>query len=408
MPISPMAPPAFPELPPLAGVRLSTAAGGSKYIGRDDLLLMQFCRDTQVAGVFTRSLTAGAPVRWCRQQLGRGSSRALLVNAGNANVFTGHIGEAHVRQSCEAVAAALDCQPEDVMVASTGVIGEPLQLDKITPQIPALAAAGALPGWPAAAKAIMTTDTFAKGATRRAQIDGATVTINGIAKGSGMIEPDMATMLAFICTDANIPAPLLQALLAAANRDSFNAITVDSDTSTSDTCLLFATRQAPHAPPPTAEAPVLADFSRALRRLMTDLALQVVRDGEGATKLIQVEVTGAQHPQAARNVARAIANSPLVKTAIAGADANWGRVVMAVGKAGEKVDPERLIIRIGGVQITAQERVLADYDETPVAAHLQQSQVLLQVDLGVGAGAATVWGCDLTHEYIRINGDYRS
>jgi glutamate N-acetyltransferase / amino-acid N-acetyltransferase len=358
--------------------------------------------------VFTRSLTASAPVDWCRAALKSGSARAILVNSGNANAFTGRAGVAAVKTTVRELAERLGCREREIYVGSTGVIGQPLEAEKIVGVLDGMVALLHADRWAQAAAAIMTTDTFPKLATRTARIGDATVIINGIAKGSGMIAPDMATMLAFVATDAKIPQNVLQHLLVRANERSFNAITVDSDTSTSDTLLLAATGQARHQRIAKASDPALREFGRALNDLIFDLALQVVRDGEGATKLIEVAVTGAASSRAAKRIAFAVANSPLVKTAIAGGDANWGRIVMAVGKAGEKADRDRLAIAIGGVPITENGAVRPDYDETPVNRHIAGREVKIAIDVGIGRGSFTVWSCDLTHGYIDINGSYRS
>ncbi len=408
-PRSPLAPHTPTDLPAVAGARLATAASAIKYRGRDDLCLLAFEPGTAVAGVFTRSSTAAAPVAFCRANLKGGRARAILVNAGNANAFTGRRGVASVERSATAAAAALGCRRREVFIASTGVIGEPLQDEKIAAKLPELVRGLAPMGWRAAAAAIMTTDTFPKLATRRARIGDATVTLNGIAKGSGMIAPNMATLLAFAVTDAKIPAAILQALLRRAADRSFNATTVDGDTSTNDTLLLCATGRGPrHAVPRSAGDPALRDFRAKLDELMIDLACQVVRDGEGAQKFITVNVAGAASRRAARRIALAIANSPLVKTAIAGADANWGRIVMAIGKAGEKIDPRRLSIAIGGTVIVAKGERVSGYDEAPVARHMRGREIGIDVDVAVGRARATVWTCDLTHGYIDINADYRS
>ena len=407
-PVSPLAPAGFPELPAVTGVRLGTAACGVRYRDRTDLMLAVLTPGSAVAGVFTRSLAPGAPVDWCRQCLPRGTARAIVVNSGNANVFTGHAGREAVRATAQGAAALVGCAPDDVYVASTGVIGEALPADKIVAALPEALSVADARHWRQAVEAIMTTDTFAKAATASATIDGTTVTINGICKGSGMVAPDMATMLAFVFTDAAIAAPVLQPLLASANERSFNCITVDGDTSTSDTVLLVATGQAPHAPAVDARDPRLKPFRRALDGVMTDLAQQVVRDGEGAAKFVTIHVVGAASRQAARRIGLAIGNSPLVKTAIAAGDANWGRIVMAVGKAGEKADRDRLAISIGGVRIAEAGGAVVGYDEAPVARHMAGREIEIQVDLGIGTGKATVWTCDLTHRYIDINGSYRS
>ena len=405
---SPLAPANFPALPTVAGVRFATLDAQLRYRDRDDLALIEVAPGSTVAGVFTRSSTAGHPVVWCREILSAGRARAVIVNAGNANVFRGAEGDAAVRAEAEAVAAALDCGTAEVFVASTGVIGQRLPVEMITGKVPELVARLRPDGIEAAARAIMTTDTFAKGAAATGEIGGVPVTIVGIAKGSGMIAPDMATMLAFVVTDAAVPAPVLQSLLAEATDASFNAITVDSDTSTSDTLLLLATGAAGNmalADPGDAR---LADFRRALNDVLLDLAQQVVRDGEGAQKLIAVTVVGAVDGASARRIGLAIANSPLVKTAIAGGDANWGRVIMAVGKSGEPVDMGRLGVSFGGHDVARDGAAVPDLDEAPVAAHLAGSEIDIRVGVGVGPGQATVWTCDLTHGYIDINADYRS
>ena len=405
---SPLAPKSFPRLPEIAGVRLGAAACGLRYKGRTDVMLAEFDRGTTVAGVFTRSQTAASPVLWCRSALGRGRARALVVNSGNANAFTGRDGDASVERSVAATAKLMDCARREVFVASTGVIGEKLPDERIIGALAGLRRKLTGKAWAKAADAIMTTDTFSKGATRTARIGDREVVINGIAKGSGMIAPDMATMLAFVFTDAALPADVLQPMLEAANRRSFNSITVDGDTSTSDTVLMFATGAARHGKIASHRDPALRSFRAALDSLMIDLAQQIIRDGEGASKFVSVTVTGAASARAARIVALSIANSPLVKTAIAGEDANWGRIVMAVGKSGERADRDRLAIAIGGVTITEDGQARPDYDETPVAAHMRGDEISIQVDIGIGRGRATVWTCDLTHGYIDINADYRS
>ena len=405
---SPLAPLAIQILPPLAGARLAAANSGIRYKGRDDLLLIELAPGSAIAGVFTRSLTRSAPVDWCRASLKGGKARAILVNAGNANAFTGKAGMEAVRRSAGATAAILECKPQEVFVASTGVIGQPLDWGKIADCLPALVRGLNGDGWDQAAAAIMTTDTFAKIATRTARIGSATVRLNGIAKGSGMIAPDMATMLAFIVTDADLPAVVLQKLLRAAAVQSFNCATVDGDTSTSDTLLLAATRRAKNPRVASATDKRLAEFAVVLNELARDLAVQVVKDGEGAEKFVTIAVAGAASDAAARRVALAIANSPLVKTAIAGQDANWGRIVMAVGKSGERADRDKLKIAIGGVTVALKGAVAPGYDETPVSKHMKGREIDIKVDVGIGRGKATVWTCDLTHGYISINGDYRS
>ena len=407
--VSPFAPARFPDLEPVAGVRLAGAATGLKKAkGVHDLMLVEFAPGTTAAGVYTRSLCPSAPVEWCRGILPGGKARGLVVNSGNANAFTGTKGDRTVEATAKAAAEILGAKPREIFVASTGVIGNILPDDAIPQRLPALSKSLAADAWNDAARAIMTTDTFAKGASRTARIGDAEVTIAGIAKGSGMIAPDMATMLSFVFTNAKIPADVLQAVLKRGADRSFNAITVDSDTSTSDTLMLFATGQAKHLEVIAAGDRILNDFRRAVEEVLADLATQVVKDGEGASKFITIDVTGAASARAARRIGLSIANSPLVKTAIAGEDANWGRIVMAVGKAGEKADRDRLSISMGGVQITKDGQLLADYDEAPVARHLKGREVSIAVDIGIGRGHARVWTCDLTHEYIAINADYRS
>ncbi len=406
--LSPLAPDSFPLLPPIAGVKLMTAAAGIKYANREDVLVMVLDEGTAIAGVLTRSHCPSAPVDWCRAVLPRGTARAVLVNSGNANAFTGKHGREATRISAEAVAQALGSAPEDVLLASTGVIGEPLPAERFATVVGDMVRDARPERWESAARAIMTTDTFPKGATRTAGIGETTVRINGIAKGSGMIAPDMATMLAFVATDASIAPGALKQMLAEGVGGSFNAITVDSDTSTSDTVLMMATGAAGNTAVEDAADPSLAAFRAALDDLLLDLAHQVVRDGEGATKFVEVEVTGASSDESARAIARSIANSPLVKTAIAGEDANWGRVVMAVGKAGEPADRDLLSIWFGPHRVaTAGERD-PDYSEEAVSAYMKGAELVLRVDLGLGTGRDRVWTCDLTHGYIDINADYRT
>jgi glutamate N-acetyltransferase / amino-acid N-acetyltransferase len=398
----------LPELPPVAGVRLGATAAGIRYQGRDDLVMLELASGTTVAGVFTSSKCPGAPVDWCRAALGAGKARAVVVNAGNANVFTGRAG----RDACIATAAAAadlaGCPAKQVFIASTGVIGEVLPHEKLVSALPSLHASLGDDAWEAAARGIMTTDTFPKAATRTARIGGVDVRISGIAKGSGMIAPDMATMLCFVCTDAKLPAAAMQTLLKKGIDASFNCTTVDSDTSTSDTVLLFATGQTKHPRVPADGGAVLAEFASALNAVLLDLALQVVRDGEGAQKLVRIEVTGAATARSAKRVGLAVANSPLVKTAIAGEDANWGRIVMAVGKAGEPADRDKLSVAVGGVWMARDGGVVPGYDEEPVVQHMKGREVEISIDLGLGRGKSTVWTCDLTHGYIDINGSYRS
>jgi len=363
---------------------------------------------TTVAGVFTRNRCPGAPVDWCRAALAHGRARGLVVNAGNANVFTGRAGIEAVDATAEAAADLLGCQAHEVFVASTGVIGEVLPHAKLIAALPALHASLTEDGWDAAARGIMTTDTFPKAVTRTALIDGSPVRITGFAKGSGMVAPDMATMLAFVFTDAKIPAALLQDMLSRGVKRSFNCTTVDSDTSTSDTVLLFATGQAAHTHVGKRDDKLVRGFRDQLDGVLLDLALQVIRDGEGAQKLVRIDVTGAVTGKSARRVALAIANSPLVKTAIAGEDANWGRIVMAVGKSGEPADRDKLSVGVGGTWMARDGGVVPGYDEAPVVAHMKGQEIGIAVDLGLGKGAGTAWTCDLTHGYIDINGSYRS
>ncbi len=407
---SPLAPKKFPDMPPLAGVRLAVAASGMRYQGRDDLLLMAFDKATAVAGMFTTSKAPSAPVDWCRRHLpdGRGMARALLVNAGNANAFTGKKGDLALQDCAGATARLLGCTKPQVMIGSTGVIGVLLDAGKITGLLPTLAANLQADAWQAGAEAIRTTDTFAKGASATAKIDGVTVRINGIAKGSGMIAPDMATMLSYVATDAAIPPDVLHALLRKSVQASFNMISVDSDTSTSDTAMLFATGKATHGAITRAGDPRLRDFRQKLDAVMGDLARQVVRDGEGARKFIAIHVSGAASPRAAKRIAMSIANSPLVKTAIAGEDANWGRIVMAVGKAGEAANRDALSVRIGGLPVARNGMADPAYSESRVTTHMKGDEISIDVDVGIGKAAATVWTCDLTHGYIDINADYRS
>lgn len=387
---------------------MAAGASGERYAARDDLLLVDLARGTTVAGVTTRSRTAAPPVLWTRAMLEGGRASALVVNAGNANAFTGPAGADCVSATARAAAAGLRRRAREVAIASTGVIGVRPNIDRITKTIPGLAAALTDDGWAAAADAIRTTDTFAKGAGSRTRIGDTQVAIAGIAKGSGMIAPDMATMLAFLFTDARLPAPVLDRVLRQAVNRSFNSITVDGDTSTSDMALLFATGKAGNDPVEDWRDRRLVPFREALGAVCRDLAQQIVRDGEGATKFVAIHVSGATSEAAARRIGLTVANSPLVKTAIAGSDANWGRIVAALGKTSERIDVQALTISMGGVRITDGESLVDGYDETPVAAHLAGSEIEIAIDVGVGRGKATVWTCDLTHGYIDINADYRS
>ena len=407
--VSPLAPKHVPAMPEIPGVRLATGAAGIKYQGRTDVLLALFDKGTSVAGVLTRSKCPSAPVEWCRARLKGGRARALVVNSGNANAFTGKTGREAVTFTAKLAAQAAGCKPSDVFLASTGVIGEPLRASAFEGVLDRLAQ-GAMPGrFDDAAKAIMTTDTFPKVATARAKLGDATVTINGIAKGAGMIAPDMATMLSFVFTDAPIAPGALQALLSGAVVDTFNAVTIDGDTSTSDTLLVFATGAAPGAPKISkASDPRCKDFRKAFEGVLANLAEQVARDGEGARKLVEIVVEGAASKKSARRIAMSIANSPLVKTAIAGEDANWGRVVMAVGKAGEPADRDRLSIWFGDTRVAHRGARDPAYDETAVSAYMKTPEILLRVGLGLGKGRDRVLTCDLTKEYVAINGDYRS
>lgn len=409
--VSPLAPKVTPEAPEVEGVRFATAEAGIKYKGRTDVLLVELAEGTEVAGVFTRSKCPSAPVEWCRHALEGGKARAVLVNSGNANAFTGAKGRQTVEQSAAAVARVLGVSDTDVFLASTGVIGEPLPVEKIAAVLDETAARLHPTPWIEAAKAIMTTDTFPKVATRTVEIGGVPVTINGIAKGAGMIAPDMATMLSFVFTDAPIAAPVLQDLLSRHVETSFNAITVDSDTSTSDTLLLFATGKAATRGAPfidTIGDGLLDGFEAALKSLLTELAHLVAKDGEGATKFVEVTVKGAVSDASAKRVALSIANSPLVKTAVAGEDANWGRVVMAIGKAGEPADRDLVSISFGAVRVAHLGARDPNYSEAAATAEMKKQDVKITVDLALGDGVATVWTCDLTKEYVAINGDYRS
>ncbi len=404
--ISPLATP-FPALPMIAGVVPHVARAEYKTWDRCDLTFVTLAEGTTVAGVLTQSRCPSPEVEWCRKALTLGTGRALVVNAGNSNAFTGNRGRTAVEAIAARTAQHLGCQPSDVFVSSTGVIGVPLPVDKAEAGLDAAFAAQPC-DWQAAAETIGTTDTYPKGAMTTAIVDGRTVTLVGIIKGSGMIAPDMATMLGFVFTDAAVEPGFLQAALNAANRNTFSCITVDGDTSTSDTVLAFATGAADNAPLTGPDSDGADAFAAALADLCAQLALLVVRDGEGATKLIEIAVTGAESDRSAHRIAMSIANSPLVKTAIAGEDANWGRVVMAVGKAGEPAERDTLSIRFGNTQVARDGLAVDGYDEAPVAAHLKGHEVEIGVDLGLGDGVATVWTCDLTHGYISINADYRS
>ena len=409
--VSPLAPKNVPGMPAIAGVRLATAAAGIKYKDRTDVLMAIFDPGTTVAGVFTRSKCPSAPVEWCRTKVKGGKARALVVNSGNANAFTGKTGRDAVTFTAALASKAAGCKQAEIFLASTGVIGEPLKAMQFTGVMDGLVRQAKPEFFHEAAKAIMTTDTFPKVATATAKLGKAKVTINGIAKGAGMIAPDMATMLSFIFTDAPIAAPALQKILSETVVDTFNAVTIDGDTSTSDTLLAFATGQAARSGAPKisrAGDARLKDFRKAFARVLGDLAEQVARDGEGARKLVEIVVEGAVSKPSARRVAMSIANSPLVKTAIAGEDANWGRVVMAVGKAGEPADRDKLSIWFGGIRVAHRGERDPGYDEATVSAAMKKPEISLKVNLGLGKGRDRVLTCDLTKEYVAINGDYRS
>ena len=410
-PVSPLAPKSYPDLPGVEGVRFAAGEAGIRYKGRTDVLLAVMDKGTQAAGVFTRSKCPSAPVDWCRAKLKGGKARALVVNSGNANAFTGKVGAAAVKKTAEIAAKATGAPASEIFLASTGVIGEPLDASKFEGVLERLAGEVRAEAMLDAARAIMTTDTFPKVATQTAVVAGVPVAIAGVAKGAGMIAPDMATMLSFVFTDAPIAAAALQGLLSKAVETSFNAVTVDSDTSTSDTLMLFATGAAARRGcPKIAEKGDrrLADFRAKLDLVLRDLAQQVARDGEGARKFVSVTVEGAKTAKSAKGVAMAIANSPLVKTAIAGEDANWGRVVMAVGKAGEPAERDRLAIWFGDIRVAAKGLRDPSYDEAKVSAYMKGEEIAVKVDLGLGTGRFTAWTCDLTKEYVAINGDYRS
>ena len=405
-----MTPPKIsPEIRTIAGVRLATAQSGITYQRRDDLMLMCFDKGAAVAGVFTCSSTAAAPIAWCRQILNEKSKiKAILCNAGNANAFTGKEGTEAVKICAKAVAEAIGCAANQVIITSTGVIGERLPHENITPHIASMVKSAEAKNWHQASVAIGTTDTFPKAISRTAKIGTTTITITGIAKGSGMIAPNMATMLGFIATDANLSPPILQKLLTQLNEVSFNAITVDGDTSTNDTLILAATATAKHKPIARANDPALKDFTTKLLEVMQTLAKLIIRDGEGARKLITIHVKGAENDSEAKRIGLAIGNSPLVKTAIAGGDANWGRIIMAVGKSGAKIIPQKLAIAIGDTPITQDGKRHADYDEDALTAYMQGDEITIEVDLNIAKGQATIWTCDLTERYIAINADYRS
>ena len=408
---SPFTPESLPRLAPVAGVRFAAAEAGIKYRGRTDLMVAVLDPGTVAAGVLTQSKTASAPVLTCREHLKGGAARLLIVNSGNANAFTGKKGREAVAITVDAGAKAADCASAEVFVASTGVIGEPLDAGKFAHLLDALVREAVPDAFELAARAIMTTDTYPKLATRTARIGGVEVTINGFCKGAGMIAPDMATMLAFLFTDAAIGSEALQALISEHVVTTFNSMTIDGDTSTSDTCLLFATGAAEargQARVTDAADPALAEFSEALHDLMRDLAIQVAKDGEGLSKFVTFVVEGAENVAAARRIGLSCANSPILKTAIAGEDPNWGRVVMAVGKAGEAADRDKLAIWFGPHCVARDGERAAEYDEATVAQYMKNREIVIRVNAGVGEGTAHVWTCDLTHDYVSINADYRS
>ncbi|WP_338829640.1 bifunctional glutamate N-acetyltransferase/amino-acid acetyltransferase ArgJ [Bradyrhizobium sp. 27S5] len=409
--VSPLAPPDVPEMPVIAGVRLATAAAGIRYKRRTDVLLALLDKGTTVAGVFTKSKCPSAPVEWCRAKLKGGNARALVVNSGNANAFTGKTGKASTTLTAQIAAKAVGCSTSEVFLASTGVIGEPLDATKFDGVLAQLTEAATADRWMDAAKAIMTTDTFPKVATATVKLGKAKVTINGMAKGAGMIMPDMATMLSFIFTDAPLSASVLQSLLKAGVEDTFNALTIDGDTSTSDTLLAFATGTAAANGAPKisrASDPRLKAFTKAFQQVLANLSEQVARDGEGARKLVEVVVEGATTKPSARKIAMSIANSPLVKTAIAGEDANWGRVVMAVGKAGEPANRDKLSISFNGIRVAKSGARDPSYNEKEVSEAMKAPKIQIKVALGLGKARDRVLTCDLTKEYVAINGDYRS
>ena len=408
--ISPLAPKTYPRMPIIKGVRLDTREAHIKYKGRTDLLLIVFDKKASVAGVFTRSKCPSAPVDHCRKILSHKIARGVVINSGNANAFTGKKGIATTNATAKAAAEALGATPEEIYLASTGVIGEPMDASLFTGLLPEMAKSAEEDKWLEAVKAIMTTDTFPKLATRTVDFDGHPVIINGIAKGAGMIAPDMGTMLSFIVTDAPVDSLVLQEILSDKVRDTFNAITVDSDTSTSDTLLLFATGTADEKIKPLTQKndPRYTILADAVYEILHELSLQVVTDGEGAHHLIEVRVEGATTNEAAKIIARSIANSPLVKTAVAGEDANWGRVVMAVGKAGVEADRDRLSIWFGPHRLAVDGERDPHYSEEEASNYMKGSHIVIKADIGLGNGSATIWSCDLTKEYVEINGDYRS
>ena len=404
--VSPLAPKLYPELPQLDGVSLASIEAGIKYQGRKDLCLIVFDKPAEIAGVFTKSKCPSAPVDWCRKHLASGKAKGIIINSGNANAFTGKKGIESTKLTAKAASEALGCSEKQIFLASTGVIGEPLDASCFDEKLRMANAVIKSDGWHEAAQAIMTTDTYPKLATRQFEIDGKSYHINGIAKGSGMIAPDMATMLSFIVTDLAVDNQVLQELLSNYTKTTFNAITVDSDTSTSDTVLLMSSGAGKKIN--DLKDKNLKPFKKALQDLMHELSMLLVRDGEGATKQVCIEVTGAKSRGSAFKIARTIANSPLVKTAIAGEDANWGRIVMAVGKAGEPADRDLLTISFGDIMVAQNGERVPDYNEAAATRVMQAEEIKITVDIGLGKGKARIWTCDLTKEYVAINGDYRS
>jgi len=409
--VSPLAPTDVPDMPEVAGVKLATAAAGIRYKGRTDVLLAVMDKGTTVAGVFTQSKCPSAPVEWCRARLGRGGARALVVNSGNANAFTGKTGKQSTALTAAIAAKAVGCSPNEIFLASTGVIGEPLDATKFDGVLAMLAQSAVSGEWIGAARAIMTTDTFPKVATATVKLGKTNVTINGMAKGAGMIAPDMATLLSFVFTDAPLSSAVLQSLLKSGVEDTFNAVTIDGDTSTSDTLLAFATGSAAaHGAPRISRAsdPRLKAFVKAFRDVLANLSEQIARDGEGARKLVEIIVEGATTKASARKIAMSVANSPLVKTAIAGEDANWGRVVMAVGKAGQPANRDKLSISFNGIRVAKSGARDPSYNEEEVSRTMKNPKIQIRIGLGLGKGRDRVLTCDLTKEYVAINGDYRS
>ncbi|MFV0295278.1 MAG: bifunctional glutamate N-acetyltransferase/amino-acid acetyltransferase ArgJ [Hyphomicrobiaceae bacterium] len=409
--VSPFAPAAMPDVPRIDGVRFASAEAGIKYKNRRDLMVAVMDEGTTAAGVLTQSKTSSAPVLWCRESLKGGKARILVVNSGNSNAFTGKKGKAAVDLTAKYASEAAGCTAQEVYLASTGVIGEPLEADKFAHLLSGLVKQADGNGWHDSARAIMTTDTYPKLATRQARIGGVDVTITGFCKGAGMIAPDMATMLCFLYTDAAVSSAALQEVMTTGAATSFNCMSVDGDTSTSDTCLIFATGaagQRGQKPVSSANAPELADFRAKTHDLLKELAILVAKDGEGVSKFVTINVMGAETDKAARTIGMAIANSPLVKTAIAGEDPNWGRIVMAVGKAGEAADRDKLSIWFGDRIVARDGERAADYDEPTMAKYMKNPEITIKVDVGIGSGRATIYTCDLTHDYISINADYRS